>query len=109
MLDFLFSLHLWQLGLLLNGILTVFAVLSVWSYRRWILTRWNIRPEDSEYSGAVTQSVMVCYGLIAALTAVKVWDRYDQVQEIADAEATSISALWRDIGGYPAPTRGKLR
>lgn len=109
MIDFLFSLHLWTLAILLNVTLCGFAVLSVWAFRRWILTSWTIRSEDGEYSGAVTQSIMVCYGLIAALTAVKVWDRYDQVQEIAAAEATSISALWRDLGGYPAPTREKLR
>jgi hypothetical protein len=109
MLDFLFGLPLWQLALLLNLMLCGFAAASVWAYRRWVLPRWNIRSQDSEFSGAVTQSIMVCYGLIAALTAVKVWDRFDQVQEIAESEATSISALWRDLGGYPSPTREGLR
>jgi len=109
MIDFLFSLRLWQLALLMNVVLCGFAIGSVWAYRRWLLPRLRIRSEDSDYSGAVTQSIMVCYGLIAALTAVKVWDRYNQVAEIAAAEATSISALWRDLGGYPSPAREKLR
>jgi hypothetical protein len=52
---------------------------------------------------------MVCYGLIAALTAVKVWDQYGQVQRVAGGEATAISALWRDFSGYPSPTRETLR
>ena len=106
MIDFLFSLRLWQLALLMNVVLCGFAIGSVWAYRRWLFPRLCIRSEDSDYSAAVTQSIMVCYGLIAALTAVKVWDRYNQVAEIAAAEATSISALWRDLGGIPHP-RGK--
>lgn len=109
MLDFLFSLHLGTLAVLLNGVLCGFALFSVWAYRRWLLPRLRITSEDSDYSGAVTQSIMVCYGLIAALTAVKVWDRYSQVQEIASSEATSLSTLWRDLGGYPSPEREKLK
>jgi hypothetical protein len=59
MLELLFGLHLLQLAILLNGILGGFAVASVWAYRRWIMPRLRIGPGDSEYSGAVTQSVMV--------------------------------------------------
>jgi len=109
MLDFLFSLRLWQLALLLNVVLCGFSVICVWAYRRWVLPGMRFGPGDSEYSGAVTQSIMVCYGLIAALTAVKVWDRYGQVAEVASSEATSLSTLWRDLGGYPSPTREKLQ
>ena len=109
MLDFLFSLQLWVLALLLNVVLCGFAIVAVWAYRTWILPRMRIGSGDSEFSGAVTQSVMVCYGLIAALTAVKVWDRYDQVQSIASAEATSLGALVRDFGGYPSPVREQLK
>jgi hypothetical protein len=109
MIDFLFSLRLWQLAILLNLVLCGFAIASVWAYRRFLLPRLRITSEDSDYSGAVTQSIMVCYGLIAALTAVQVWQRYSQVEEIAAAEATSISALWRDLAGYPSPTKELLR
>ena len=109
MIDFLFTLHLWQLVILLNVVLCGFAIGCVWAYRRWLLPRLRIRSEDSDYSGAVTQSIMVCYGLIAALTAVEVWDRYGQVEAVASNEATSIAALWRDFGGYPSPVRETLR
>jgi hypothetical protein len=108
-LDFLFNLHLWVLALLLNVILCGFAAVSVWVYRTWLLPRMRIGSGDAEFSGAVTQSIMVCYGLIAALTAVKVWDRYDQVLSIASAEATSLGALVRDFDGYPSPVREQLK
>src|SRR5688572_12837120 len=113
MIEFLFNLRLWTLGLLLNVVLCGFAILCVWGFRRFFLPSFRITSDDSDYTGAFTQSIMVCYGLIAALTAVKVWDRYSAVEEVAANEATSISALWRDLGGYPSPTReilsGELR
>jgi hypothetical protein len=109
MLDLLFRIPLWALAILLNVVLGGFAVASVWAYRRWMLPRMRIRAEDAEYSGAVTQSVFVCYGLIAALTAVQVWERYSQVSDIVANEATTIAMLWRDLGAYPKPTRDELR
>jgi fatty acid desaturase len=64
-------------------------------------------------AAAVVQSVMMLYGLIAALTAVGVWQRYSQVSDTVSAEATAIASLWRDLGGYPQPlcdqTRDVLR
>jgi hypothetical protein len=52
---------------------------------------------------------MVCYGLITALTAVNVWDRYGAVAEIASNEATSLGTLYRDLAGYSSPTREQLK
>jgi len=109
MLDFLFGLHLWAVALLLIAFLATFALGSVWAYRRFVLPRMRIKPEDAEYSGAVTQSVFVCYGLVAALTAVQVWERYSQVSEIVSNEATTIATLWRDCGSYPSPVKETLR
>jgi hypothetical protein len=42
------------------------------------------------------QSVMVLYGLVAALTAVSVWSRHAQVSDIVSTEATAIASLWRE-------------
>ena len=109
MFDCMFRLPLWAVALLLNGILGGFAVGSVWAYRRFIQPRMRTTSEDSEYSGAVTQSIFVCYGLIAALTAVQVWERYAQVSDIVSNEATSIAMLWRDLGAYPSPEKETLR
>lgn len=109
MLDFMFRLPLWAVALLLNGVLGGFAVASVWAYRRFVQPRMRTSPDDSEYSGAVTQSIFVCYGLIAALTAVQVWETYAQVSDVVSNEATSIAMLWRDLGSYPSPEKEKLR
>jgi hypothetical protein len=64
---------------------------------------------DASFGAAVVQSSMLLYGLIAALTAVGVWQRYTQAKDVVSGEATAIASLWRDFGGYPQPQRDPLR
>jgi uncharacterized protein DUF4239 len=110
MIDFLLSLPLWALAIVLNVWLIGFALLSLWTLRRWILPRLRIDTDASLFLGAaVMQSAMVLYGLVAALTAVSVWTRHSQVADTVSKEATSIAILWRDLGGYPQRERDSMR
>ncbi|QJR09262.1 hypothetical protein DSM104443_00299 [Usitatibacter rugosus] len=110
MIDFLFSLPLWALALVLNVWLVGFSLASVWAYRRWILPRLRIATDSSLFFAAATmQSGMVLYGLVAALTAVSVWSTHSQVKDTVSREATAIGGLWRDLGGYPQIERDAMR
>ena len=108
-IEFLFSLPLWLLALVLNIWLMGMGVGGLWLVRRHVLPRLRIRYEDAYYAAAVVQSAMLLYGLIAALTAVGVWQRYSHVSDIVSAEAAAIASLWRDLGGYPEPLRDSTR
>jgi len=109
MIDFLFSLPLWALALVLNVWLMGFSLASLWCLRRWILPRLHLNTNASLfYAAAVMQSVMVLYGLVAALTAVSVWSRHAQVSGIVSSEATAIASLWRDLDGYPQRERDAM-
>jgi hypothetical protein len=109
MIDFLLSLPLWALAIVLNFWLIGFALASLWALRRWILPRLRIDTDASLFLGAaVMQSAMVLYGLVAALTAVSVWTRHSQVSDTVSKEATAIAILWRDLGGYPQRERDSL-
>jgi hypothetical protein len=77
--------------------------------RRQVLPRWRVQPEDSEFTGAMVQSVMVFYGLAMALITVSVWQTYSDVSKIVSQEATALAALFRDVSGYPPPTRVELQ
>ena len=106
MIDFLFSLPLWALAVVLNVWLIGFSLVSLWALRRWVLPRLHINTNASLfYCAAVMQSAFVLYGLVAALTAVSVWSRHSQVSNIVSGEATAIASLWRDLGGYPQRER----
>ena len=65
--------------------------------------------DDAYFAAAVVQSAMLMWSLIAALTAVGVWQRYSQVSDIVSSEATAITTLWRDVGGYPQTLRDESR
>ena len=110
MIDFLFSLPLWALAVVLNVWLMGFSLASLWCLRRWVLPRLHLNTNASLfYAAAVMQSVMVLYGLVAALTAVSVWSRHSQVSDIVSGEATSIAILWRDLDGYPQRERDAMQ
>lgn len=109
MLDAIFDIPLWVTGLSLMVILSCFSLAGLIAARRWILPRLRIQSEDSNFSGTITQSIMVFYGLVVALIAVSVWQKYGQVSDVVSDEATAIAALWRDFGGYPEPQRSSMR
>ena len=104
MIDFLFALPLWALAVVLNIWLMSFALMGLFVFRRWLLPKLRIHTDAALfYINAVMQSAMLLYALVAALTAVSVWQRHAQVADIVSAEATSIAGLWRDLDGYPQP------
>jgi hypothetical protein len=110
MIDFLVSLPLWALALILNAWLMGFALGGLWALRRWVLPRLRINTDAALFYGAaVMQSGMVLYGLVAALVAVSVWQKYGQVSDVVSSEATAIASLWRDLGGYPQRERDAIR
>jgi uncharacterized protein DUF4239 len=109
MIDFLIALPLWALITLLTVWLSNLALVGLWIARQYVLPRLGLKYDDAYVAAAVVQSVMLLYGLIAALIAVGVWQKYWQVADVVSGEATVIASLWRDLGGYPEPLRGEMR
>jgi len=110
MIDFLVALPLWLLAVVLNVWLMGFALLCLFVLRRWLLPRLHTKTDAAFFFGAaVMQSCMVLYGLVAALTAVSVWQKYGQVSDVVSNEAVAIASLWRDLGGYPQRERDAMR
>jgi len=105
----LFDLPLWLSGTILVVGLSGFSLGAEWIVRRHLMPRLHMRPHEAEYPSTVIASVMVFYGLIAALVAITVWERHTLVGERAAGEATAIAMLWRDVGGYPPLEREALR
>ena len=80
----------WLLAVLLNVVLMGTGLCGLWVARRWVIPWMRLSYDDAYVAAAVVQSVMVLYGLIAALTAVGVWTKFTQVEDIVSAEATTI-------------------
>jgi hypothetical protein len=110
MIDFLTGLPLWTLAVVLNVWLIGFTLVAVAVLRRWVFPRVPMTSDPALYfSIAVMQASFVLFGLVAALTAVSVWQRYEGVSNIVSQEANAIATLWRDLGGYPQPQREDLQ
>jgi hypothetical protein len=77
--------------------------------RHHVLHRLRLRYDDAYFGAAIVQSSMLLYGLVAALTAVGVWQKYSEASDTVSSEATAIASLWRDLGGYPQPRRDEMR
>jgi uncharacterized protein DUF4239 len=109
MFESLFDLPLWIAGLVIIGTLCLFAVGGLLLIRRRVLPRLHVVGTDSEFTGAMLQSVMVFYGLAVALIAVSVWQTYSDTSKVVSAEATSLAAFYRDVSSYPQPIRTQLQ
>ena len=109
MLERVFDLPLILAGPGIIGALCVFALIGLTVVRRLVLPRLEVHVADSEFVGAMLQSIMVFYGLAVALIAVSVWQTYSATSAVVSQEATSLAALYRDVSSYPEPIRLTLQ
>ena len=82
MFESIFDLPLFVTGPAIVGGLCLLALGGLILLQRRVVPRLRIRPEDSEFIGAMLQSVMVFYGLAVALIAASVWQTYSDVSRI---------------------------
>lgn len=109
MFEYFFDLPLIITGPLIIGVLCLFVIGGLWFVRRRVHSQMNIETHDSHFSGAMVHSVMIFYGLAAALMAVNVSETYTDVSKIVESEATALAVLYRDVSGYPEPIRTELQ
>ena len=72
MFDSLFDLPLVVVGAAILILLCAFALGGLAIFSRHILPRLKLGPEESVFTGAMMQAIMVFYGLAVALIAVSV-------------------------------------
>jgi len=109
MFESLFDLPLLIAGPAIIILLCLFAVVGLVLVRRRVLSRLRVEGADSEFTGAMLQSVMVFYGLAVALIAVTVFQTHSDTSKIVTGEATAINALYRDVTSYPEPVSTDLQ
>ena len=55
------------------------------------------------------EGAFVFFGLLLALVTIAVYGNYTDAREVVSAEAAELSALYRDVSGYPEPLRSELQ
>ena len=77
--------------------------------RRFVLPHLRYHDGINDAISGTVQSIGVFYGITVGLIAVGVWSTNSNAADLVSKEAASIGALYRDVGGYPAPVRDALR
>lgn len=97
-------------SLLLVIIITVaIAVTGLLVTRRYIRHHFGISDETDDTVQFYAAAIAAFYGIALGLITVANWENYTRAVEIISAEAASVGALYRDVGGYPQPLRDELR
>src|SRR5438045_5993437 len=109
MFDAVFDLPLVVVGIAILVLLCVFALRGLAIFSRHILPRLTLGPEESVFTSAMMQAIMVFYGLAVALIAVSVWQTHTDAAATISREASALGVLYRQVGGYPEPLRSQLR
>jgi len=109
MFESLFDLPLLLVGTAIIATLCLFAMVGLLLVRHRLLPHLRVNEADSEFTGAMLQSIMVFYGLAVALIAVSVWQTYSDTSKIVSEEATALAALYRDVSIYPDSIRSRLQ
>jgi len=97
----------------LYGILSIlFAVLvgvgGLLVTRKWI-ARLHESASHNEIVSYYLSTIAIFYGIMLGLIAVSVWESYNSAATTVSLEAGSLAALYRDVSGYPEPTRSALQ
>lgn len=77
--------------------------------RRFVVPRLSYVGDINEAVSGTVQAIGVFYGITVGLIAAGVWSTNSTAMELASKEATSVATLYRDVSGYPQPTRDELR
>jgi len=105
---------LYEIRPLYAGLVLVLIIGTV-SIIGLFVTRWLVIPRLHYHDGAndavsgTVQAIGVFYGITVGLIAVGVWNTHSNASDLVSKEASSISALFRDVSGYPEPIRTELR
>ena len=109
MFDVLYDLPIVVVRLIVGITYAALALIGLALARRFVLPRMRIKEDDAGFSGAMVQAVLIFYGLVVTLLTVHVWQNYENVSGIVSREATAIAIVYRDVTGYPEPTRSQAQ
>src|SRR4030095_5461452 len=74
-----------------------------------VQSRFHRQPGLNELVGDFLQYFGVIYGLLLGLLAVATYQNLSDVEKVVGSEASSLAALYRDVGSYPEPARSELQ
>ncbi|MGB7924599.1 MAG: hypothetical protein WCF57_15265 [Pyrinomonadaceae bacterium] len=96
-------------ALIMMAFIEVVSLAGLFLVRRFINPRLRYSEGVNDGISGTVQAIGVFYGITVGLIAVGVWNTHSNASDLVSHEAAAISALHRDVGGYPLPLRDELR
>ena len=99
----------WLCGVIIVSVFVVLSVLGLPLFQWLTASRLRLTEEMNNDIIFFASAIAVFYSLTVGLIAVGVWTTYTEVENTVSAEATAIGCFYRDVSGYPEPTRTRLQ
>ena len=106
---YLENLPPWLCGVIIVSSFVVFSIIGLALFQWLTVGRLRLTEEMNNDIIFFASAIAVFYSLTVGLIAVGVWTTYTEVENTVSAEATAIGCFYRDISGYPEPTRTRLQ
>jgi hypothetical protein len=97
------------IGALFAFVFVATTSLGILFFRRRLRSWIHSERRANDMIALTLATVSVLYGLLLGLLAVGTYQNFSSVSDIVTREASSLAALYRDLGGFPQPIRGNLR
>jgi ABC-type multidrug transport system fused ATPase/permease subunit len=97
------------IGALFAFVFVASTWLMIFLFRFSIGSWFHTEHRANDMVGFALSSFSVLYGLLVGLVAVAAYQNFSSVDDLVTKEASSLSALYSDLNGYPQPIRGVLQ
>ena len=107
-MQWLLNLPDWLHGILTVVVFVLIGLSGLFATRKWV-SRLHATDSYNEVVSYYLSTVAIFYGIMLGLIAVSVWEGYNAAVTAVATEAGTLSALYRDVTGYPEPDRSALQ
>jgi hypothetical protein len=99
----------WMFGIIIVSTFMMLAIAGLYLFQRLSAGRLQLGEHLNGQVIFFASMIGMFYSLTAGMIAVGVWTTYRNAENVVSAEATAIGCLYRDISGYPEPSRTQLQ
>lgn len=103
-----YELPNWLFGALTISFFVGFAAIGLAVHKRFVLRIFG-RHSHNDIVSYYLAAVGVFYGITLGLISVGTYTTFSEIESNVALEATTLSALYNDVNGYPEPTRNHLQ
>jgi hypothetical protein len=109
MMYWIYDYPSWIMGPLFVAVFVAVTWMGVLLTRRTVHFWLHRDKRANKMVGDALANFFVLFGILLGLLAVATYQNYATVGDIVDKEASSLSAIYRDVSAYPQPIRGQLQ